>query len=169
MDMNLAVLVIILAVFVALLASPIFLSRRKAVEEKDLTPLFQESCVVRRDLGSGSSLGRNMILWRVSLYPEFMVLALFSRALIPYREIDRVEMKSFQDDNEVWIRRNGDPTGELITIISKHAVKMIEVFTSLGVRYDRSRAGWDQRGRLFGFEVWTDRLSRVALRRSPKV
>lgn len=141
MDMNLAFLVIFLAVFVALLASPIFSSRRKAVEEKDLTPLFQESCVVHGDLGLGSSLGRNMFLWRVSLYPEFMVLALFSRVLIPYREIDRVEMKSFQDDNEVWIRRHGDLTGELITIKSKHADKMIAVFTSQGVRYDQSRAG----------------------------
>ena len=139
MEIELAFLAIFVLVFVTLLASPMILSRRKAIEEKDLTPLFQESCAVRRDFGSGSSLGRNMFLWRVSLYPEFMVLALFSRVLIPYREIDRVEMKNFQDEKEVWIRRHVEPMGELITVKSKHAEKMIEVFTAMGIRSDPIR------------------------------
>ena len=139
MELELAFLAIFVVVFVALLASPMILSRRKAVEEKELTPLFQESCAVRRDFGSGSSLGRNMFLWRVSLYPEFRVLALFSQVLIPYREIDRVEMKNFQDEKEVWIRRHVEPRGELITVKSKHAEKMIEVFSAMGIRSDPVR------------------------------
>ena len=63
-----------------------------------------------------------------------MVLALFSQAVIPYREIDRVEIKSYTDYDEVWIRRHAEALGELITIKSKKAAKMIEVFKSLGVR-----------------------------------
>jgi len=139
MDMELAFLLIFFVLFVALLASPMFLSRQKAVEEKHLTPLYEESCAVRRDFGSGSSLGRNMFLWRVSLYPEFMVLALFSRALIPYREIDRVEIKSFQDYKEVWIRRHVEPVGELITVRSKNAEDMVMAFSASGVRCDPGR------------------------------
>lgn len=139
MDMDLVFLVIFFVLFVALLASPIFLSRQKAAEEKNLTPLFEESCAVRRDFESGSSVGRNMFLWRVSLYSEFMVLALFSRVVIPYREIDRVEIKNFTDYKEVWIRRNVEPAGELITVRSRNAEKMIEVFTFAGVHYDPGR------------------------------
>ncbi len=134
MTLDLIFLLILFVLFVALLASPMFLSKQKGAQEKGLTPLFEESCVVRRDARSGSSLGRNMFLWRVSLYPEFMVLALFSQALIPYREIDRVEIKGYTDYEEVWIRRLAEPVGELITIKSKNTAQMIEVVKSLGVR-----------------------------------
>jgi len=136
MSLELAFLLVFVLLFVALLVSPLFLSRQKAAEEKNLTALFEESCAVRRDFGSGSSLGRNMFLWRVTLYPEFMVLALFSQAIIPYREIERVEIKNYQDYKEVWIRRRAEPIGELISVRTKNAEKMVEVFTSSGIRYD---------------------------------
>ena len=86
-----------------------------------------------------------MFLWRVSLYPEFMVLALFSQAVIPYREIDRVEIKNYTDFEEVWIRRHAEPAGELITIRSKKAEKMVETFKSLGVRCDPGHPAAGQR------------------------
>jgi hypothetical protein len=68
MNMDVAFLLTLFILFVALLASPIFLPKQKAAEEKNLTPLFEESCVVGRDFGSGSSFAHNMFLWRVSLY-----------------------------------------------------------------------------------------------------
>ena len=146
MSLELAFLLIFIVFFVALLVSPIFLSRQKAPEEKNLTAAFEESCAVRRDFGSGSSLGRNMFLWRVTLYPEFMVLALFSRAIIPYGDIERVEIKNYQDYKEVWIRRRAEPISELISVRSKNAEKMVEVFTSLGVHYDSATPHSGPRG-----------------------
>ena len=145
MNMDLAFLLILFVLFVSLLISPLILSKQRAAEEKASTPLFEESCAVRRDSGSGSSLGRNMFLWRVSLYPDFMVLALFSQAVIPYREIDWVEIKSYTGYEEVWIHRHAEPVGEVITVRSKNAAKMIEVFTSLGVRCDPGQARSRQR------------------------
>ena len=145
MNMDVAFLLTLFILFVALLASPIFLPKQKAAEEKNLTPLFEESCVVGRDFGSGSSFAHNMFLWRVSLYPEFMVLALFSRVLLPYREIERVEIRSFTDYKEVWIRRSAEATGELITVRSKNVEKMIEAFASAGVRCDHGQSQSVQR------------------------
>jgi len=118
------------------LVSPAFLSRIKHAEEKNLTPLFEEWCAVHRDSGSRGSAGRNMFLWRVSLYPEFLVLALFSQDLIPCREIAKVEMKDFQNSKEVWLHRRVDQVDEFITIKSQNAARMIEAFAGLGVRAD---------------------------------
>jgi len=134
MAIDIAFLLTLFVLFVGLLASPVILAKQRSAQEKDLTPLFEESCAIRRDTGSGSSFGRNMFLWRVSLYPDFMVLALFSQVLIPYREIDLVEIKSYTDYEEVWIRRHAEPVGELITVRSKKAEKIIQVFAALGVR-----------------------------------
>ncbi len=134
MDITFAFLFLFLILIVLVLVSPAFLSRIKRAEEKNLTPLFEEWCAVHRDSGSRSSVGRNMFLWRVSLYPEFMVLGLFSQDLIAYRDIDKVELKDFQNSKEAWLHRHVDQVGELITIKSQKAERIIEVFAGLGIR-----------------------------------
>ena len=134
MDITLAFLFLLLVLIVLVLVSPAFLSRIRHPEEKNLTPLFEEWCAIHRDSGSRSSLGRNMFLWRVSLYPEFMVLGLFSRDLITYRDIDKVEVKDFQNSKEVWLHLNVGHHGEFITIKSQRAQRIAEVFAGLGIR-----------------------------------
>jgi hypothetical protein len=139
MDTTLAFLFLFLILIVLVLVSPAFLSRIKRAEEKKLTPLFEEWCAVHRDSGSRSSLGRNMFLWRVSLYPDFMVLGLFSQDLIPYRDIDKVEVKDFQDSKEVWLHRHREQQVEFITIKSQKADRIVEVFAGQGIRSDTAR------------------------------
>lgn len=135
MTVDVAILLILFFGFVALLRLPSVMARRRAPQEAGLTPLFEESCVVRRDFGSGTSRGRNMFLWRLSLYPDFMVLSLRTQAIVPYREIDRVELNSYQDRKEVWIYRQVDAVSELITVASKNPEQLVKVLTSVGVRF----------------------------------
>jgi hypothetical protein len=137
MDITLSILFLFLILIVLVLVSPAFLSRIKRAEEKKLTPLFEEWCAVHRDSGSRGSVGRNMFLWRVSLYPEFMVLGLFSQDLIPYRDIDKVEVKNFQNSKEVWLNHHIDQGGEFITIKSEKAERIAEVFAGLGIQSNR--------------------------------
>lgn len=135
MGMDVAILLVLFLAFIGFLLLPSYLARQRGPEEKSLTPLFEELCAVRRDFASASSPGRNMFLWRVSLYPEFLVLALFNRAIIPYREIDRVEIERYPDRQEVWIYRRLDAGGDLITVASKKAEQLVQVLSSAGVRY----------------------------------
>ena len=136
MDITLAFLFLFLILVVLVLVSPAFLSRIKRAEEKNLTPLFEEWCAVHRDSGARSSLGRNMFLWRVSLYPEFMVLGLFSQDLISYRDIAKVEVKDFQNSKEVWLHRHAEQGDEFITIKSQKAERIVAIFSGRGIRSD---------------------------------
>ncbi len=72
-----------------------------------------------------------MFLWRVSLYPEFMVLGLFSQDLIPYQDIDKVEVKDFQNSKEVWLHVHVDQGSEFITIKSQKTARISEILQGL--------------------------------------
>ena len=70
-----------------------FLSRVRLEEEQGLIPLYEEWCSIRWHVGVGAFAGGNIFFWRVSVYDDFMIIVLFWRPLISYREIERVENK----------------------------------------------------------------------------
>jgi hypothetical protein len=133
-DITLAFLFLFLVLIVLVLVSPAFLSRLRHADEKNLQPIYEAWCAVHRDSGARGSVGRNMFLWRVSFYPKFMVLALFSQDLIDYQELAAVELKDFQNSKEVWLRRQLEQGTELITIKTGHAERIVEALANVGVR-----------------------------------
>jgi hypothetical protein len=73
----------------ALLLAPMLLARRRAPQERGLTPLFQTSCS-----GSFGRLGgANYPAFRLRVYTDFLVIALFTPHVIPFDRLARVEVR----------------------------------------------------------------------------
>jgi hypothetical protein len=85
-----AVVTIVGVVLVAaLLISPMVLARRRAPQERELTPLFQTSCS-----GTfGRFGGANYPTFRLRVYTDFLVIAHFAPHVIPFNRLARVEVR----------------------------------------------------------------------------
>ena len=84
-------LIAVLLVVASVLLWPIVNSFRTVSAEKGLKPISQERCSVQSG-GFGSSVGGNIPLARVTLYPEFMVIGFFTTTVIPYKNIAEVSL-----------------------------------------------------------------------------
>ena len=84
-------LVMFLLVAVGLLLWPVVNSFRRVPAEKGLEPISQERCSVQSGQ-LGFTVGGNIPLARVTLYPEFMVIGFFTTTVIPYKNIAEVSL-----------------------------------------------------------------------------
>jgi hypothetical protein len=79
----------ILAVIGFALIAPFFTCRRRAVEEHNLKPIWQEFCS-----GKMGSFGMNIPALRISLYDKFIVICFFNPNVIPYKKIGNVSVNT---------------------------------------------------------------------------
>jgi hypothetical protein len=68
------------------------LARRRAPQERGLVPTFEAICSGRSG-GSFLGLGSNLPIFRVSIYPNFLVICLFSPTVIPFAQLSKVEAR----------------------------------------------------------------------------
>ena len=68
------------------------LPNRRAPIEKDLTPAYQERCIVVFEGALGFRAGGNLPVWRVSLYDEFLVVSFLRQVVVRYDEIASIDM-----------------------------------------------------------------------------
>jgi hypothetical protein len=87
--MRLVIIVGCVLVGVVLLA-PMFLARRRAPQERGLTPVFEAVC----SGSTGWGLGGNIPMFRLSIYSHFFVVGFLTPYVTPYGELTRVEVKS---------------------------------------------------------------------------
>jgi hypothetical protein len=125
--------VLFVGVAISFLLSPVLLSRLRLDEERKVTPLSAEWCNIRRYVGLGTFAGGNIFFWRLSLYPEFMVTALFSPRPIPYRDIERVEMKKRMLSREVWVYWHLGSRRENFAIRTRNAEAVVETMRKCGI------------------------------------
>jgi hypothetical protein len=86
-------LAVVICVLIGLaLLTPLVLARRRAPQERGLTPVFEAICSGRSG-GSLSGLGSNLPIFRVSVYDNFLVICLFSPTVIPFAQLSRVEAR----------------------------------------------------------------------------
>lgn len=84
-----AVATVVVVLVAVILLSPMVLARRRAPQERGLTPLFETSCS-----GTfGRFGGANYPAVRLRVYPDFLVIALFAPHVIPLNRLARVEVR----------------------------------------------------------------------------
>jgi hypothetical protein len=81
--------VVFCAVIGIVLLATMFLGRRRAPQERRLTPIFQTSCS-----GTfGRFGGANYPLFQLRIYVDFLVIGLFAPHVIPFSRLARVEVR----------------------------------------------------------------------------
>jgi hypothetical protein len=99
MDLGLLGVAFTIVVGVVLLA-PMVLARRRAERERGLTPVFEAFCA-----GTFAWFGRtNIPMIRLSIYSDFLVVAVISPLVIPFAQLARAEVRSGVFGSRLLIR-----------------------------------------------------------------
>jgi hypothetical protein len=86
------IFITIAAVWYLLTAVP----KRKLPRENGLMPRYQTICAGIRTAGFGFfGMGSILPFWRISLYDDFVVIAIFSPVMIEYSDIDSIRCRNW--------------------------------------------------------------------------
>ncbi len=95
MDSNIFALICIAIIGATLLTFIFVLPKRKLVEEKGITPLYEERCSANWKFGGGALIaGGNIPIARISFYENFFVVSMLCPTKINYSEIISADFKS---------------------------------------------------------------------------
>ena len=121
MDPGLLGVAFTIVVGVVLLA-PMLLARRRAEQERGLTPVFEAFCA-----GTFAWIGRtNIPMIRLSIYKNFLVIAVISPSVIPFTQLARAEVRAGLFGRRLFIELRRGTTYQLSVREPESVVRLLQ-------------------------------------------
>jgi len=109
-------------VVVVVLLAPMLLARRRAEQERGLTPVFEAFCA-----GTFAWIGRtNIPMIRLSIYKNFLVIAVISPSVIPFTQLARAEVRAGLFGRRLFIELRRGTTYQLSVRDPESVVRLLQ-------------------------------------------